>query len=461
MRVSQYFLPVTKDNPADAQILSHRYMIRAGYVNQLTCGIYSWLPLGQRVLQKIERIIAVEQDAINAQRIIMPTIQPASLWKESGRYDDYGKEMLRILDRHDRELLYGPTHEEVVTAIVRDHLSSYRQLPIILYQIHWKFRDEIRPRFGVMRGREFLMKDAYSFDRSDEDAVLSYEKMYNCYIRTFHRMGVAVVPVNANSGAIGGNLSHEFHVVASTGESVIYYDKAIDSLPFSKRTMKNLEQYYAAADEKHFTSECSVNDKDLRINCGIEVGHIFCFGSKYSKSMGLQATGVDGRLFYPKMGSYGIGVSRLVGAIIEANHDDKGIIWPEAVAPFFIAIIDAKAGDEKTAEIAQDLYLTLLKGGVEVIFDDRDERAGVKFATMDLIGVPWQIIVGKKAIEEGLVELKYRRTNERVLIAYQDLANFVITGWNAWQERIFKTTTLPMLAPHEHRPLYEFLCPIT
>jgi prolyl-tRNA synthetase len=441
MRLSQSFCPVIKEDPADAQIASHRYMVRAGYVHQTVSGIYSWLPLGQRVLQKIEQLIALEQDAIHAERIIMPTIQPATLWEESGRYEDYGKEMLRIKDRHDRSLLYGPTHEEVVTALARDYVFSYRQLPLTLYQIHWKFRDEIRPRFGVMRGREFLMKDAYSFDATYEDAVQSYEKMYNAYLRTFGRMGLKAIPVSANSGAIGGNLSHEFHILAPTGESTIYYDRCLDTMDPHHRTMERLKEVYTAADDKHDPATCSINVMDVQTSRSIEVGHIFYFGTKYSTSMNMHVTGPDGHGFFPHMGSYGIGVSRLVGAIIEANHDDHGIIWPEAVAPFFVSIINAKSGDERTTDIADLLYERLSNAGVEVMMDDRSERAGIKFATADLMGIPWQIIVGQKTIDLGMVELKYRRTNERLLMEWESLVHYMIEGVRQWHQHCFTKKT--------------------
>ncbi len=413
MRLSQYFLPTLKEIPAEAQIASHRLMLRAGMINQTTAGIYSWLPLGLRVLQKIEKIVAEEQDRIGCHRVLMPTLQPASLWQESGRYDDYGKEMLRIKDRHDRDMLYGPTNEEVITDIVRQYVKSYRQLPQTLYQIGWKFRDEIRPRFGVMRGREFFMKDGYSFDLTYEAAKETYKRIYESYLLTFRRMGLTAIPVQADSGAIGGDLSHEFQIVAPTGESTIYYDAAYDSLTKEEMTWDRVHGLYAAADEKHDPAKCPISEDRIRTARGIEIGHIFYFGTKYSKAMNLTVTGPNGESIIPEMGSYGIGVSRLVGAIIEANHDDNGIIWPDPVAPFQIGLINAKSGDPKLDAIANDLYQTLTKQGFEVLYDDRDERPGVKFSNMDLIGIPTQIIMGNRTLEQGTVEIKNRRTGER------------------------------------------------
>lgn len=412
MRLSQYFLPTLKEIPAEAQIASHRLMLRAGLIYQTTSGIYTWLPLGQRVLMQLDKIISEEQDNIGCHRIIMPTIQPAHLWQESGRYEDYGKEMLRIKDRHEREMLYGPTHEEIITDVVRQYAGSYRQLPLCLYQIHWKFRDEIRPRFGVMRGREFYMKDAYSFDLDVVSARRSYEKMYNAYLQTFARMGIKAVPMQADSGAIGGDLSHEFHVVADTGESAIYYDKAFETMDPSDYTMEKLSKLYAVSDEKHNPANCPIKSDQLIARRGIEVGHIFYFGTKYSRAMNFKVTGSDGQPIYPEMGSYGIGVSRLVGAIIESSHDQHGIIWPEAVAPFLIGLIDAK-NDPATQAFSAQLYEKLNNARISVLYDDRNERAGSKFSDMDLIGLPWQVIVGGKTITNNTVEVKNRCTGIR------------------------------------------------
>lgn len=422
MRLSQYFLPTLKETPAEAQIPSHRLMLRAGLINQTTSGIYTWLPMGEKILKHLDRIVAEEQDRIGCHRITMPTIQPAHLWQESGRYEDYGKEMLRVKDRHEREMLYGPTHEEVITDVVRQYVNSYRQLPLCLYQIHWKFRDEIRPRFGVMRGREFYMKDAYSFDLDVESARRSYEKMYNAYLKTFARMGLKAIPMRADSGAIGGDLSHEFHVVADTGESAIYYDRAFENITEADYSMEKLSKLYAVSDEKHDPANCPIPADQLISRRGIEVGHIFYFGTKYSKSMNLKVTGADGKPVYPEMGSYGIGVSRLVAAIIEANHDEHGIIWPEQVSPFRIGLIDAK-NDAQTQAISEQLHESLNKAGISVLYDDRSERAGVKFSDMDLIGVPWHMIVGGKTLTNGTVEIKNRRTGEREDLSIDDILN--------------------------------------
>ncbi len=427
MRLSQYFLPTLKEVPAEAQISSHRLMLRAGLINKTTSGIYSWLPMGERILKRIDQIVAEEQDRIGCHRITMPTIQPAHLWQESGRFEDYGKEMLRIKDRHDREMLYGPTHEEVITDLVRQYVNSYRQLPLCLYQIHWKFRDEIRPRFGVMRGREFYMKDAYSFDINMEGARHSYEKMYNAYLRTFARMGLKAVPMRADSGAIGGDLSHEFHVVADTGESAIYYDKAFEAITEADYSMEKLGKLYAVSDEKHDPATCPISPDQLVSRRGIEVGHIFYFGTKYSKSMNLKVAGPDGKPIYPEMGSYGIGVSRLVAAIIEANHDEHGIIWPEQVSPFRVGLIDAK-NDSQTQEISTQLHERFTNAGISILYDDRSERAGVKFSDMDLIGLPWHVIVGGKTLTNGTVEIKNRRTGEREDLSLDEVTNKFLTA---------------------------------
>jgi len=426
MRLSQYFLPTLKETPAEAQIASHRLMLRSGMINQTAAGIYSWLPLGLRVLQNIEKIVAEEQDKIGCHRVLMPTLQPASLWQESGRYDDYGKEMLRIKDRHERDMLYGPTNEEVITDIVRQYIKSYRQLPQTLYQISWKFRDEIRPRFGVMRGREFLMKDGYSFDLDYAGAKDTYKKIFESYIRTFERMGLTAIPVRADSGAIGGDLSHEFQIVAPTGESTIYYDAAYDSLKPEERTFDKLQDLYAAADEKHDPENCPISKDHIKTARGIEIGHIFYFGTKYSKAMNLLVAGPKGEPIIPEMGSYGIGVSRLVGAIIEANHDDNGIIWPEPIAPFQVGLINAKTGDEKLDALSLDFYQKLQNQGTTVLYDDRAERPGVKFSGMDLIGLPWQVIIGNKTLESGVVEVKNRRTGERVDLSMEECLNKVL-----------------------------------
>jgi prolyl-tRNA synthetase len=425
MRLSNYFIPTLKETPAEAQIISHRFMLRAGMVHQETSGIYTWLPLGLRVLEKIQKIVCEEQERAGCHKVLMPTIQPADLWRKSGRYEAYGKEMLRIVDRHDRELLYGPTNEEVITDVVAQYVKSYRALPLVLYQIQWKFRDEIRPRFGVMRGREFLMKDAYSFNLDYDSALQTYKNMYEAYLRTFSRMGLTAIPVRADTGAIGGDLSHEFQIVAETGESTIYYDAQYSKLSSEDMSFDKVSSLYAAADEFHKPDECPLPEGQLMTSRGIEIGHIFYFGTKYSEAMGAKVTGPDGSLITLEMGSYGIGVSRLVGAIIEASHDERGIIWPEAVAPFRVGLLNLKAGDKKADSLADALYNSLLSAGIEVLYDDRDERAGTKFADMDLIGLPWQIILGNKTIETGMVEVKNRRTGDRQEIALGEVIGVV------------------------------------
>ncbi|MDB5720458.1 MAG: proline--tRNA ligase [Alphaproteobacteria bacterium] len=420
MRLSNYLLPVTKETPADAQIVSHKLMLRAGLVRQTAAGIYAWLPLGLKVLRNIERIVREEQDKAGAVELLMPTIQSADLWRQSGRFDAYGPEMLRFVDRHDREMLYGPTNEEMITTLFRDAAKSYRDLPRTLYHIQWKFRDEVRPRFGVMRGREFLMKDAYSFDLDEAGLKKSYEAMFVAYLRTFARLGLQAVPVRAPTGPIGGDLSHEFHILADTGESALFYDAAIEDISREEllsadvSTIARLTGLYAMEEEEHAkVADCPVPPERLRTRRGIEVGHIFAFGTKYSAAMGLSVQTKDGGQVHPQMGSYGIGVSRLVGGIIEASHDESGIVWPEGVAPFAVGLINMRADDDKCAAAADSLYAKLNAAGVETLYDDRDERGGAKFATMDLIGLPWQLIVGPKGLERGVVELKNRRTGER------------------------------------------------
>ncbi len=428
MRLSQYFIPTIKENPSEAQIVSHRLMLRAGMIRQSSAGIYIWLPTGLRVLNKIADIVREEQDRAGANELLMPTIQPAELWQESGRYDAYGKEMLRITDRHDREMLYGPTNEEMITDLFRNSIKTYKNLPLSLYHIQWKFRDEVRPRFGIMRGREFLMKDNYSFDLDFEGAKASYNKMYVAYLRTFARLGLVAIPVRADAGAIGGDLSHEFQILADTGESTLYYDKGIESFDLASltgdiddETVAKLQSYYAMEEEKHDADNCPVPVEGLKTAKGIEVGHIFYFGTKYSESMGAKVAGPDGKEVPVEMGSYGIGVSRLVGALIEANHDDNGIIWPEVVAPYKVGLINLRAKDENCTAACDALYNKLLSADIEVLYDDRDAGAGAKFADMDLIGLPWQIIVGPKGIEKGILEFKNRRSGERVELTENEL----------------------------------------
>jgi prolyl-tRNA synthetase len=416
MRLSRSLIPTLKETPAEAQIASHRLMLRAGMIRQMASGIYAWLPTGYKVLSKIAQIVREEQDAIGAQEVLMPTIQSADLWRESGRYDAYGKEMLRITDRHDRELLYGPTNEEMITAIVRDSIKSYRDLPQMPYHIQWKFRDEVRPRFGVLRGREFLMKDGYSFDLDYAGAVHTYKTIMLAYMRTFQRIGVTAIPMRADTGQIGGDLSHEFHILAPTGESGVFYDAAFeagDALGAMdvNAFYEQMTTIYAATDEKHdVTAWDKIPQERRREGRGIEVGQIFYFGTKYSEAMNFAVTGPDGQKFFPEMGSYGIGVSRLVGAIIEARHDEAGIIWPDAVAPFKAAILNLRQGDAGTDALCEKLYAAL---GADALYDDREERAGHKFAEADLMGHPWQMIVGPRGAAAGMVELKRRATGER------------------------------------------------
>ncbi|MGE4313672.1 MAG: proline--tRNA ligase [Pseudobdellovibrionaceae bacterium] len=422
MRLSEFYLPTLKEDPKEAEIVSHKLMLRAGMIRQTSAGIYAWLPLGLKVLKKIEQIVREEQDASGAQELLMPTIQSAELWKESGRYDAYGKEMLRITDRHDREMLFGPTNEEMITDLVRAHIKSYRDLPKNLYHIQWKFRDEIRPRFGVMRGREFLMKDNYSFDLTQDEAIYSYQKMYVAYLRTFDRLGVKAIPMKAATGPIGGDFSHEFIVLADTGESDVFLDEAwmtADTTGYgidykNRRQLDNyfktLSAIYAATDEKHDPEKAPAKVFQTK---GIEVGHIFYFGTKYSEAMNAKVQDANGKMVTLEMGSYGIGVSRLVGAIIEAHHDDAGIIWPDSVAPFQVGIINLKPSDRACAEAAEGLYAKLRSAGIETLYDDTDNGAGAKFANMDLIGVPWQVTIGPKGVEKGMVELKKRATGAK------------------------------------------------
>ncbi|MEL7253024.1 MAG: proline--tRNA ligase [Pseudomonadota bacterium] len=425
MRLSRYFLPVLKENPSEAQIVSHRLMLRAGMIKQASAGIYSWLPLGFKVLRKLENIVHEEQVRAGHIPVLMPTLQSADLWRESGRYDAYGPEMLRIRDRQDRDMLYGPTNEELITDIFRAHVGSYKDLPMTLYHIQWKFRDEIRPRFGVMRGREFLMKDGYNFDLTKDDALHAYNRHLVTYLRTYERMGLQAIPMRADSGPIGGDDTHEFLVLAETGESEVFYDSAVTDLTFGDREIDYddhaqcqaiLEEFtsrYARTDETHDEAKFNeIPEERRRVARGIEVGQIFYFGTKYSEPMGATVQGPDGKPTPVHMGSHGIGVSRLAGAIIEASHDDKGIIWPEGVTPYHAGIVNLKQGDAEADAACEALYASLTALGLEPLYDDRDERAGGKFATMDLIGLPWRITVGPRGLKNGVVELTSRRTGE-------------------------------------------------
>lgn len=423
MRLSRYFLPVLKENPAEAQIVSHRLMLRAGMIKQSAAGIYSWLPLGLKVLKKIETIVHEEQEKAGHLAMLMPTIQSADLWRESGRYDDYGEEMLRFKDRHDRDMLFTPTAEELITDIFRGHVTSYKDMPLTMYQIQWKFRDERRPRFGVMRGREFYMKDGYTFDLTKEEALHAYNRHLVSYLRTYERMGLQAIPMRADSGPIGGDDTHEFLVLAETGESEVFYDSAVTDLTFGDREidfdnvaecqsiMEEFTTKYARTDETHDEALfAEVPEERRKVARGIEVGQIFYFGTKYSETMGASVQDAEGKKVPVHMGSHGIGVSRLVGAIIEASHDDKGIIWPEGVTPFHCGIVNLKQGEDEADAACENLYKQLTKAGLEPLYDDRNERAGGKFATMDLIGLPWRITVGPRGLKNGVVELTNRKT---------------------------------------------------
>ena len=440
MRFSRYFLPVLKENPSEAQIVSHRLMLRAGMIKQASAGIYSWLPLGFKVLRKIENIVHEEQQRAGHMPMLMPTIQSADLWRESGRYDAFGAEMLRIKDRHDRDMLFTPTAEELITDIFRTHVGSYKDLPLTVYQIQWKFRDEIRPRFGVMRGREFYMKDGYNFDLNKADALHAYNRHLVSYLRTYERMGLKAIPMRADSGAMGGDNTHEFLVLAETGESEVFYDNSVIALTFGDREIDydNVEQcagvldeftnLYARTDETHDEALfAAVPEERRRVARGIEVGQIFYFGTKYSEALNAVVQGPDGKLSPVHMGSHGIGVSRLLGAIIEANHDDKGIIWPEGVTPFHCGIINLKQGDEEADAACDAIYNSMTALGLEPLYDDRKERAGGKFATMDLIGIPWRITIGPRGLKNGIVELTSRRTGESQELSPESAVQKVIS----------------------------------
>lgn len=433
MRLSRYFLPVLKETPAEAQIVSHRLMLRAGMIKQASAGNYSWLPMGFKVLRKLENIVHEEQARAGHLSMLMPTLQSADLWRESGRYDAFGEEMLRITDRHGRDMVYGPTNEELITDIFRSYVGSYKSLPLTLYHIQWKFRDEVRPRFGVMRGREFLMKDGYNFDLTKEDALHAYNRHLVSYLRTYERMGLRAIPMRADGGAIGGDYTHEFLVLAETGESEVFYDSSVANLTFGDREIDYddkaqcnavLEEFtskYARTDETHDEAMFNEIPEERRMTArGIEVGQIFYFGTKYSDAMSATVTDAEGNKTPVHMGSHGIGVSRLIGAIIEASHDDKGIIWPEQVTPFGAGIVNLRQGDDSTDAACENLYAKLSAAGVDPLYDDRDERAGGKFATMDLIGLPWRITVGPRGLKEGKVELTNRKSGETIELTPDD-----------------------------------------
>ncbi|WP_106753273.1 proline--tRNA ligase [Pannonibacter carbonis] len=434
MRLSRFFLPILKETPKEAEIVSHRLMLRAGMIRQQSAGIYSWLPLGFRVLRKIEKIVEEEQNRAGAVQLLMPTIQSADLWRESGRYDAYGKEMLRIEDRHEREMLFGPTNEEMITDIFRGYVRSYKDLPLNLYHIQWKFRDEVRPRFGIMRGREFLMKDAYSFDIDKEAARHAYNRMFVAYLRTFARMGLKAIPMRADTGPIGGDMSHEFIILAATGESAVFCDKSLLDMAtpgldtdFASDLTPIVDSWttpYAATEEMHDEAAFNAIPEDARVSArGIEVGHIFYFGTKYSEPMGAKVMTSEGTEVPVHMGSYGVGVSRLMGALIEASHDEEGIIWPASVAPFHVGLINLKPGDAETDQACEALYQRFENAGIEVLYDDADTRAGAKFATMDLIGLPFQLIAGPRGLKDGVVEVKERATGARETLTVEAAFN--------------------------------------
>ncbi|MBT4989784.1 MAG: proline--tRNA ligase [Rickettsiales bacterium] len=417
MLLSQSFLPTLKEDPREAEIISHKLMLRSGMISKTASGIYSFLPLGIRVLRKIENIIRAEHKNAGIEEVLMPIIQPASLWRESGRYDDYGAEMMRVKDRHDKDFLFGPTNEEIITDIFRKFISSYKDLPSNLFQIQWKFRDEIRPRFGVMRSREFFMKDAYSFDINHEAAAQTYQKYFKLYLKIFRQIGVTAIPVRAETGAIGGDLSHEFQILADTGESEVFCDKKlIEDIENGNDDFKTLTNYYQAADDMHDKNKNY--DFELVAKRGIEVGQIFNFGEKYSKAMNCTVNDANGNKIHPNMGSYGIGVSRLVAAIIESSHDDKGIIWPKEIAPFDVVIINLASKNQECIDKANQLYQRLKTRGLDILLDDKDDQAGTKFARNDLIGIPTQLIIGPRAIKNGMIEVKDRKTGANKEVAF-------------------------------------------
>jgi len=426
MKFSQFFSPTLKNIPADAEIVSHQLMIRSGMIKQSSAGIYSWLPLGLRVLKNIENIVREEQNKAGAIELLMPTIQSADLWIKSGRYNDYGKEMLRIQDRNGREMLYGPTNEELITDIFKSYITSYKDLPKNFYHIQWKFRDEVRPRFGVMRGREFLMKDNYSFDLTEENAKISYDKMFTAYIKTFLRMGLTPISLRADTGPIGGNLSHEFQILAKTGESTLYYDKDLEKVDTKNIEPKKLQNYYATVDDLYNPIDCPISQDQLKISKGIEVGHIFYFGTKYSEKLGAYIQNNKGQKAAVHMGSYGIGVSRLVGAIIEVYHDEKGIKWPLSVAPFHISIINLMVDDPSCKKISDEIYQKLLNKNLEILYDDRDCSIGKKLTDNELIGIPFQVIERKRYLKDKLIELKNRTTNESKKMSPEEAINFLL-----------------------------------
>ena len=438
MLLTRFFLPVLKENPKEAEIISHIYMLRAGMIQQSASGIYSWLPLGKIVLEKITEICRQEMIKSGANEILMPTLQSAEIWRESGRYEDYGKEMLRIRDRNNRDLLYGPTNEELVTEIFRTHVKSYKELPLNLFHIQWKFRDELRPRFGVMRGREFLMKDAYSFDFDYKSSIKSYNIMFIAYMQLFKKMGLKAIPMKADTGPIGGDLSHEFIIIADTGESEVFVEKELLNFEGTltninydddlQEEVNRFTSFYAATDEKHDATNFDPSDKNLIKTRGIEVGHIFHFGQKYSLPMRANITDKEGKNISVFMGSYGVGLSRLVGAVIEANHDQKGMIWPKEITPWDYNLINLKSGDDDCDRICSDLYSVMNNNALKILYDDTNERAGAKLARADLIGLPYQIMIGPKGIKDQVYDLKCRKSGDISRLSYNELLNFVQTN---------------------------------
>ena len=431
MKFSNFFIPTSKNTPSEAEIISHQLMIRAGMVKQSSAGIYSWLPLGLKVLKKIENIVREEQNKAGAIELLMPTIQSADLWIKSGRYNDYGKEMLRIEDRSGREMLYGPTNEELITDIFQSYISSYKDLPKNLYHIQWKFRDEVRPRFGVMRGREFLMKDNYSFDLNEEGARKSYDRMFKAYIKTFLRLGLTPISLRADTGPIGGNLSHEFQILANTGESTLYFDKNLENIDSANIEPQKLQSYYATVDNLYKEDICPIPKEQLKISKGIEVGHIFYFGTKYSEKLGAFVQNKNGEKNPVHMGSYGIGISRLVGALIEAFHDEKGIKWPLSVAPFKLSIINLMIKDEDCKKKCDEFYKKFINMNIEVLYDDRDCSIGKKLSDNELIGIPYQLIIGKRDLKDNLIEIKDRLNNKSNKMSPEEVINLLFNKFVA------------------------------
>ena len=424
MKLSLFCIPTLKEVPSDVKLKSHNLMIRAGMIRMETSGIYTWLPLGFRVLEKIQKIIIDEHINESINQILMPTIQSADIWKQSERYDSYGKEMLKIEDRNNKELLYGPTNEEMITKIGSDVIKSYKNLPLCFFHVQSKFRDEIRPRFGVMRAREFLMKDAYSFDSCQENLDITYEKFYNLYLKIFNKLGLNAIPSKALTGEIGGNLSHEFHLICKSGESEILLDKRLNLKDRNNFTYDQFEKNFFCATKEYAASNAKQLD-DLNLTNSIEIGHIFSFGEKYSKKFNFKVNTPQGAV-YPLMGSYGIGVSRIPAAIIELYNDEKGIIWPKKVAPFQIMILNLKTNNNDCLEFGEKLYLELREKKVDVLLDDRDERAGVKFSDADLIGIPLQIIIGSAYIEKKEVGLKFRNKTQEINVSYNTILEKIL-----------------------------------